>query len=65
MTQLYDFYEKNRIYHLVQPLTLLLIRAVALQGADGEGFADEGSIGGLHGLNPGARAGYCGCDPQN
>jgi hypothetical protein len=39
--------------------------AVALQRTDGEGFADEGCIRGLHGFNPGAKAGYCGYDPQN
>jgi hypothetical protein len=65
MTQLFDFYEKNRIYYLIQPLTLLLIRAVALQRADWEGLSDEGCIRGLHGFNPGAKAGYCDYDPQN
>jgi hypothetical protein len=50
MTQLFDFAKKIRIYYLIQPLTLLLIRAVALQRADREGFADEGGLLGHRGM---------------
>jgi hypothetical protein len=39
--------------------------AVALERADGKGFADERCVRGLHGFDPDAKACHCGCDAQN